>query len=441
MAVVHPSIALLSMIVFSLSPPASGVPNRLVAFLIDGLRWDYPFSDPELSEFQAMAREGARARYVTPDFPVKSYPNYYTIMTGLHTESHGMTGNYMHDVMRNTSFLLGYNPESYEPYWWEGAEPIWITATKQERKVNMYYWPTCEVPIFNTLPNKCEPYAGYPTYNNITDSIDEIVQLFSERAVDMAFVYFEDVDRLGHAHGVESQQRLEATRDVSRFLEYLRENLGRTGQSDDVNVVVMSDHGMATVEYGPSGGYVSLSSFIDHNDLDNPVFYETSYVSMWPKEERLDKVYADLQRVPHSVAYKKEDIPEGWHYKNGKYVPPLLLVMTFPYLIGKDSVVTSRRTGSHAWDNALMDMKGVFMAVGPDFRAGFVGDSIHQVDIYQMMCEITGVSPRPHNGSVLRIQGLLNDPTGVSGGVRTTSQITWATAAVFAVSFLLRNSY
>eukprot|EP00058_Branchiostoma_floridae_P004636 XP_002590124.1 hypothetical protein BRAFLDRAFT_83404 [Branchiostoma floridae] len=372
--------------------PSNNESMRLVAFLVDGLRWDYPFNDPELSEFQAMARDGARARYVTPDFPVKSFPNYYTIMTGLHTESHGMTGNYMHDVMRNTSFLLGTNPESYEPYWWEGAEPLWITATKQGRKVNMYYWPTCEVPIFNTLPNKCEPYVGYPTYRNITNSIDEIVQLFGERTIDMAFVYYEDVDRFGHAHGVESQQRVEATRDVDRFLEYLRENLRRTGQTEDVNVVVMSDHGMATVEFGPSGGYVPLSSYIDQNDLNNPVFYETSYVSMWPKEGRLDK----------------------------------------------DSVVTSRRLGSHAWDNALMDMKGVFMAVGPDFRAGFEGDSIHQVDVYQMMCEITAVSPRSHNGSALRIQGLLSNPIG---GARTTSQVTWVTAAGFAVSLLFSKSY
>ena len=52
-----------------------------------------------------------------------------------------MIGNYMWDPTTNKSFDIGVNRDSLLPLWWNGSEPLWVTLTKAQRKVYMYYWP------------------------------------------------------------------------------------------------------------------------------------------------------------------------------------------------------------------------------------------------------------------------------------------------------------
>ncbi|XP_070174224.1 glycerophosphocholine cholinephosphodiesterase ENPP6-like [Littorina saxatilis] len=146
--------------------------QRLLLILLDGFRYDYlEHSDYDFPGFRKVINRGARPKYLIPDFPTLSYPNYYSLMTGLHAEQHGMTGNFMYDVSRRESFLIGSNKEQYHPHWWEGGEPLWVSAVKQNRTCYMYYWPGCEVTIHGVTPTYCRPYKGIPSMEGFRDAI------------------------------------------------------------------------------------------------------------------------------------------------------------------------------------------------------------------------------------------------------------------------------
>ncbi|XP_066263305.1 glycerophosphocholine cholinephosphodiesterase ENPP6-like [Branchiostoma lanceolatum] len=421
--------------------------NKLLVMLVDGLREDYPTRDLHLLQFQAIEREGVKAQYVTPAFPAKSYPNYYSIMTGLYTESHGMTGNYMYDAERNVSFLVGFNQESFEPFWWENAEPLWITATKAGKKANMYYWPGCQVTIRNTVPNKCIKLTDLPSFENMVNSIDEIVQLFSDDVIDMAGLYYQKVDIWGHRYGPDSELVRDKVQEVDITLGYLRQKLTDTGLDQSVNVMILSDHGMAPLpDYSVTSGYISLKDYVDVDDLKRPTLYSDMIVHIWPKDGLLEKVYSDLRNVPHSVVLKKEDIPEDWHYKRGKYVAPLLLLAQYPWLVFEDSAIpwtwdnaSHFPRGSHGFSSSRTDMKGVFMAFGPDFRKGYEADPIDIVDEYQLMCRLLDITPLPNNGTWARVEGMLDGAiyTAVSQYARVVSTLAIAQSTLVFFSFYL----
>ncbi|KAI8496487.1 Ectonucleotide pyrophosphatase/phosphodiesterase member 6 [Branchiostoma belcheri] len=416
--------------------------NKLLVVLVDGLREDYPARDHLLLQFQAITKEGVKAQYVTPVFPAKSYPNYYSIMTGLYSESHGMTGNYMYDSERNVSFLVGFNRESFEPFWWENAEPLWITATKAGKKANMYYWPGCQVSIRNTVPNKCVELTDLPSYENMVNSIDEILQLFGDDVIDMAGLYYQKVDIWGHRYGPESELVRDKVREVDNVLGYLRQKLTDTGLDQSVNVIILSDHGMASLpDYSASSGYIRLADYIDVNDLKRPTLYSDMLVHIWPKDGLLEKVYSDLLNVPHSVVLKKEEIPDDWHYKRGKYVPPLTLLTQYPWLVFEDAAIpwtwdnaTHYVRGSHGFNSNRMDMKGVFMAFGPDFRQGYEAEAIDIVDEYQLMCRLLDITPLPNNGTWSRVEAMLGG--AISGAVSQHARVA-STAAIAQFQFLV----
>src|SRR3982751_6516770 len=93
--------ALVLLIAFALigavpvSPRGPAAPILLLVSF-DGWRWDYidRLAAPNL---KALAARGVRARTLIPSFPVLTFPNHYTIATGLYPEHHGIVANVMRD--------------------------------------------------------------------------------------------------------------------------------------------------------------------------------------------------------------------------------------------------------------------------------------------------------------------------------------------------------
>ncbi|XP_063258215.1 glycerophosphocholine cholinephosphodiesterase ENPP6 [Prinia subflava] len=400
-------------------PAASSAHRKLLVFLLDGFRFDY-IDDGELEGlpgFRDIVNMGVKVDYMTPDFPSLSYPNYYTLMTGRHCEVHQMTGNYMWDQKANVSFDIGVNKESLLPLWWNGSEPLWVTMMKAKKNVSMYYWPGCEVEILGVRPSYCREYFSVPTDKNFADAISDALESLCNNSAEMAAVYYERIDVEGHHYGPSSQQRKNALKEVDKALSNMISLIKRKGLQNDINVLLFSDHGMTDISWADKvielKNYINMSDTIQMKDR-GPV------VSLWPTPEKHAEIYQKLKAVEHMDVYNIEDIPKRFYYKKGKFVSPLTLVAEegwfivesrdkLPYWENGTGRKEAWQNGWHGYDNELMDMRGFFLAYGPDFRSNYRAPPIRSVDVYNIMCSLAGVQPLPNNGSWSRVECMLQN--------------------------------
>ncbi|KAM4810055.1 glycerophosphocholine cholinephosphodiesterase ENPP6 [Rhinophrynus dorsalis] len=407
------------LLAFCLAAPSLAASRKLLVFLLDGFRFDY-IDNRELEllpGFKQIVNSGVKVDYMTPDFPSLSYPNYYTLMTGRHCEVHHMTGNFMWDQKKNISFDIGTNEDSRLPLWWDGSEPLWVTMEKAKKKVSMYYWPGCEVEILGVRPNYCREYYNYPSDDNFTKAVYDAIHSLRDGEADMAAVYYERIDVEGHHYGPWSERRKNATRAVDQVLWNLNQNITELGLQNDLNIVLFSDHGMTDIYWMHK--VIELRNFIDMNDVvkmkdRGPV------VSLWPAEGKHSKIYHQLKTVQHMNVYEKEEIPDRFYYKKGKFVSPLTLVADLGWFIAEskeklpfwnNGTNTSQawQYGWHGYDNEHMDMRGFFLAYGPDFKKNFKSAPIRSVDVYNIMCNVLGIDPLPNNGSWSRVACMLQN--------------------------------
>ncbi|KAK0131290.1 Ectonucleotide pyrophosphatase/phosphodiesterase family member 6 [Merluccius polli] len=393
-----------------------GVGSRpLLVFLIDGFRYDYMDDLNALPGFRQLVENGVKVDYVTPDFPSLSYPNYYSLMTGRNSDVHQMTGNYMWDEVSMKEFLIGTNPDSRLPLWWDGSEPIWVTVQKKGN-VRMYYWPGCEVEILGVRPSFCEEYVYNPSVKNLTDSIENALDSLQSGKAEMAAIYYEKIDVEGHHFGPDSHQIKTAVRELDTAMQTLNKKIKEKNMGDKLNVMLFSDHGMTKIQWMER--VIELDKYINMSDIVK-MMDRGVVVSLWPKHNKHQEVYSALSQVPNMGVYEKQNIPDRFHYKGGKFVPPLTLVAepgwfitenkaTLPYWNNGTGVASGWQKGWHGYDNTFIDMRAFFLATGPDFKKGVQAAPIRAVDIYNLMCRTMGVEPLPNNGSWSRVEYLLS---------------------------------
>ena len=185
---------------------SNGNQSKLLIILVDGFRWDYVSMDHTLKGFPKIAENGVHAQYVTPIFPALSYPNWYTITTGLYAESHGMIQNFMYDKTRNDSFRMGPDLNVSHTHWWNKTEPLWITAEKQGIRTAMYLWDGCQVNFNGIHASYCIPYVGHFGYEMSEESTRFIYKKvhddFALGEYRLAMIYYELVDHIGKNYHV-----------------------------------------------------------------------------------------------------------------------------------------------------------------------------------------------------------------------------------------------
>ncbi|XP_034036831.1 glycerophosphocholine cholinephosphodiesterase ENPP6 [Thalassophryne amazonica] len=388
----------------------------LLIFLIDGFRYDYLDDLDQLPGFQEIVTNGVKTDFVIPDFPSLSYPNYYSLMTGRHCEVHQMTGNYMWDKASGKEFRIGTNPDSRLPLWWNGSEPLWVTMQKLGKKVFMYYWPGCEVEILGVRSTFCEEYIDSPSEKNLTDAIENAISALRSGQADMAAVYYEQIDVEGHRYGPDSGPTRTAVQRLDLALQTLNRKIKEQGLEKHLNVVFFSDHGMTNIQW--ENKVIELEKYINSSDMVK-VMDKGPVVSVWPKDNKYQEMYGALSRVPHMHVYTKDQVPQRFHYRGGKFVSPLTLVADpswfiimkredLPYWKNDSGDPAGWQHGWHGYDNEFIDMRAFFLASGPDFKRNVRAAPIRTVDIYNLLCRVLGVDPLPNNGSWSRVEYLLN---------------------------------
>ncbi|XP_055938718.1 glycerophosphocholine cholinephosphodiesterase ENPP6-like [Argiope bruennichi] len=425
--------------------------NKLLLILVDGCRWDYPDQDSAgLPGFRKLAENGVRAPYVTPIFPSNSYPNWYTIMTGLYAESHSFVQNMMYDPHFGDFFLMGPNDTASVPHWWDSAEPLWITAEKKGLRSALYWWDGCQVEIRGRKPTFCRKYkyVGYawPTVNEDTrEALLSALQLLGNNEMQLVQIYYEPVDFYGHKYGPNSIERKKAVKDIDDLLDLVQREMAGRGLLNKVNLVVVSDHGMTSTD-SRGLSVINLQQLIDMDDIQYMIYYGATSMLL-PYEGKLEKVYDALKGIPGLHVYLKREIPEHYHIKHNRLVLPILLVASKNYYIrGLDipgkSIPTgsSISLGSHGYDPyEVPDMRGIFFARGPGLKKNYISPPLQMVDIYGILCELLGIQPLPNNGTKSVTKGIVALP--LSSANRLSQASVDVTTGVCVILYIFLSKY
>lgn len=390
---------------------------RVVLILVDGVRWDY-LSEPDLPGFGELAKTGVKAEYVVPIMPANSYPNWYSIVTGLYGERHGFVQNYMYDDQYDDFFMMAPHPNASHPHWWNHAEPVWVTAEKNGLRTGMYWWDGCQVEIRGSRPSTCIPYRGYwqwPTVENDTKSaLSEIVEKFKQNTLDFALVYYEAVDAVGHASGPDSMERREALKSADNVIKHLLDEAKRQNIRDQLSLIVVSDHGMTDTS-PEKFDLIDIEPHIDVNDLHS-MLDGGSFVMLRPYPDKIDKVYSKLKslNIKGLNVFRKEELPDLYHLKETHLTQPIVLTADPGYQIkklqGTDKQVPQSNkiyNGNHGYDPIkLEDMRAIFLATGPGLKQGFQNGPVRMVDHYNVICRQLGIKPLENSGSQDNVQGM-----------------------------------
>ena len=367
----------------------------LVSF--DGWRWDY-IDRAEVPHLRALAARGVRADGLIPSFPAKTFPNHYTLVTGLYPEHHGIVANVMVEPGFPQRFTMS-SKTAKTARWWRG-EPLWNTANKRGLRTASMFWPGSEAPIDSLRPTYWKPYdESMPNAARVAQVLEWLARP-AERQPAFITVYFSDVDTAGHAHGPDSAQVRRAATRLDRMLGQLINGAAKLNLTDRLHIVVVSDHGMAQVS---DRQVIYLDDYLD---LSTVVVTERSpMVGLAPRSGSVDAIYNTLKgKHPSLAIYKREETPARFHYRNNPRIPPIVGLADEGWTIATRgrafaARVTGRANGgAHGYDPALTSMHGVFVAAGPHVREGVRVPAFENVHVYNFLCALLGLTPAPNDG-------------------------------------------
>lgn len=375
------------------SAPTPG--NQAVVLIsLDGFRADY-LDRPVARNLQALGHDGVRAQWMTPSFPTKTFPNHYTIVTGLYPEHHGIVANNIRDAELG-SFTMADSLAVRDGRWW-GGEPIWVTAEKQGKRAANFFWPGSEAEIEGVRASIWKRFDDkFPRAARVDSVLDWLSRPIGA-APSLVTLYFSDVDHAGHTFGPMAPQTDSAIARVDSMIGRLMAGLTARGLADRVNVIVVADHGMRAT---PKDRLIALDDYLSLDDVD--VIDWTPVGAIAPKPGKLEAVYARLKNAhPHLQVYLKSEVPARFHFNSNPRITPLVLIADEGWSITRRDRVDSwsATSASHGWDNTLPSMRALFVAAGPAFRRGVVVPAFQNIHVYDLMCAILGLKPAPNDGS------------------------------------------
>jgi predicted AlkP superfamily pyrophosphatase or phosphodiesterase len=378
----------------------------LVSF--DGFRWDY-LSKAPTPNLQRLIKRGVHASSLIPSFPSKTFPNHYSIVTGLYPGHHGIVANNIFDPPTRRTFATAKREEVRDPMWW-GGTPIWTVVERAGHKSAPLFWPGSESPHSGAMPTYWQPYdENRPANARIDQVLSWLDQPVALRPMYLS-LYFEDTDVAGHQNGPDSPEVHDAIVRDDGYIGRLVDGLTRRGITDRVNIVVVSDHGMTAVD---DTRVIVADDFLPVDDVVISDINPT--LGVFPKDGKEDDVYRRLKGAnPHLNVYKREETPARWHYRDHPRIPPIIGVADEGWQVLRRTTVAGigARTiggqrGTHGYDPKLMSMHAIFIAAGPAFRSGVTVPPFENVSIYNVLAKILAVTPPPNDGDPSVARALL----------------------------------
>jgi predicted AlkP superfamily pyrophosphatase or phosphodiesterase len=374
-------------------------PTPLLLISIDGYRADY--FDRQLNPvLAALAKDGVKAEAMQPSFPSLTFPNHYTIVTGLRPDHHGMVNNTMLDPQLG-EFSLSNREAGADGRWWAQGTPIWESAGRQGLRTATMFWPGTEAAIHDYRPDYWRPYDGKVTPEQRVDQVLAWLDLPAEQRPSFLTLYFDDVDHAGHDHGPDSPQVNEALRKVDSALGRLVDGLKQRQLFDHINLIVVSDHGMAGV---PAKHSVMIDRLIPPDRVQTVGLGVLAGFNPKPGYD-FAKIEARMEKPQkHMQCWDKTRVPARFVYGSNPRVPQLLCLADVGWRITTTATQAKKlkegklSLGEHGYDNADPSMRALFVAHGPAFQQSVQLPAFPNVDVYPLMTHLLHIAPAQNDG-------------------------------------------
>jgi predicted AlkP superfamily pyrophosphatase or phosphodiesterase len=379
------------------SPPQVSAEPRVPVVIVslDGFHPDY--LDRGLTpRLNALADEGVRGAGMTPSYPSLTFPNHYTLVTGVRPDTHGIVHNTMRDPVLG-DFKSSDEAAASDARWWNGAEPLWVTAERAGLPTATMFWPGSQAAIRGVRPTHWRPYDESIGNDARVDQLVAWLDVSAAQQPRFATLYIEVIDEVGHAFGPRSAEMDVAIARVDASIGRLADALDARGIR--ANLLIVSDHGMAEV---PRGQFIAAEDMVDTRQADIVTIGQV--VGLQPRRGHARAVEAAvLGRHDRYECWKKGELPARWRYGTHARVPAIVCQMDE----GWDAIWRAdfakrppHSRGSHGYDPALPSMRALFIARGPAFRAGARLPVFDNVDVYPLLARLAGVGPQPHEGTI-----------------------------------------
>lgn len=372
-----------------------GTTPKLLLVSIDGLRADMLDRGitPNLSR---IAHAGVRARWMTPSYPSLTFPNHYTLVTGLRPNHHGIIHNSMQEEALGR-FQVNLPEAVTDSRWW-GGEPIWVGAEKAGLRSATWSWPGSEAAIQGVRPSQWRVYSPDVP---LADRVDDVLRWVGDDGPDaprLVTLYMEQVDKAGHHYGPDSPEYAAAIVQVDTAIGRLLDGLAARGLDGSTNLIVVSDHGMAQV---PDGQTIAVEDMVDPTIASNVSTGQSIGFAPLPGKQPAAEAIL-LGAHANYDCWTRQTLPARWEYGSNPRIPPIICQMHEGWNALTRERLAERKPGdrgSHGYDNALPSMRAIFIARGPSFKQGATLPGFDNVDLYPLMTRLLGIPAAPNDGN------------------------------------------
>lgn len=362
----------------------------LILVSIDGFRWDYMdrYPTPNLDR---IADAGSKAERLVPVFPTLTFPNHYSIATGLYPAHHGLVANDFLDPERGKWYSLKDRDAVEDPRFYDG-EPIWVTAETQGMVAAAFFFVGTEAPIMGVSPSHWRSFDKDISGEQRVDQVLAWLEEPEQHRPHLVTLYFEDVDSNSHWYGPDSPESIEAIQKVDTYLGRLLDGLEKIEHAQQVNIIVLSDHGLrAYLEDQPP---FILDQYVDIDGMS--IVEGGSYMFLHLEEDQAGRARNIVDTVnrhwQHGHAYLAGETPAQWRIDDNPRFPDVVLMPEAGFaVLSSDQKSEKITAGDHGWAPESPAMHGFFITSGPNIKPGLTLGPVSMVDVYPLMTSILGL--------------------------------------------------
>ncbi|WP_305951902.1 ectonucleotide pyrophosphatase/phosphodiesterase [Emticicia oligotrophica] len=405
------NLSLLILLILSISVFAQNNKPYVVMVSFDGFRHDYveKYNTPNIKEF---IKQGAAAEMMRPSFPSKTFPNHYTLVTGLYPGNHGLVDNTFYDKGRDTFYSIRQRAKVEDSYYYGGL-PLWQLVQQNGMKSASYFWVGSEARIEGEFPSYYHRFDDAVPHKKRVNAVFDWLKLPEAERPHLMTIYFSMVDTQGHEYGPNGQKTKEAVMEADSLVGMLVEGLKKIDLP--VNVILVADHGMYEMQNKPEY-FIYQEDILAGLPKDDFIFVNNmTHANIFVKNKaKEDSIYNVIKaRESHFKVYKKAEIPAKLHFNTHPRIGDLFFVVEPAYSIySKESLAKKPETravwGVHGFDPSITpEMGAIFYAKGPNIKSGVKIPAFDNIHVYPFVAAILGITPPKVDGDIKVLEGIL----------------------------------